>query len=84
VSNLLVNAIKFSPGVGDIAVVIERRVDDASGSWAVLPVRDRGLGIPASDLPHIFEGFRRASNVEHIRGTGVGLASARQSWSFTA
>ena len=39
----------------------------------------RGMGIPAGDLPHIFEWFRRGGNVSgRIRGTGVGLAGARQ------
>lgn len=76
VSNLLSNAIKYSPNGGDIMVTVEMQADE-SGEWATLTVRDQGLGIPASDLPHIFQGFRRASNVGQIEGTGVGLASAR-------
>jgi signal transduction histidine kinase len=43
----------------------------------VLTVRDEGLGIPASDLPHVFERFHRGSNVERISGTGIGLAGAK-------
>ena len=40
---------------------------------------DHGLGVPAADLPRIFERFRRAGNVAgRIGGTGIGLASARQ------
>jgi len=40
-------------------------------------VHDRGIGIPASDLPHIFERFYRARNVTgNIHGAGIGLASA--------
>jgi signal transduction histidine kinase len=55
------------------------REQDAAGAWAVLTVRDQGVGIPAVDLPHIFQRFQRASNVVgRIRGTGVGLATARQ------
>jgi signal transduction histidine kinase len=38
-------------------------------------VTDHGLGIPSEDLPHIFERYRRASNVEHTYGEGLGLAS---------
>ena len=53
--------------------------EDGDPSWAVLVVRDRGMGIPADDLPYIFEWFRRVGNVSgRIRGTGVGLACARQ------
>ena len=46
---------------------------------AALSVTDQGLGVPAADLPLIFERFQRARNVEgRIGGTGIGLASARQ------
>ena len=42
-------------------------------------VRDHGLGIPAADLPRIFERFQRAGNVVGcIPGAGIGLISARQ------
>ena len=45
----------------------------------MLVVRDRGIGVPAAELPHIFEGFYRGSNVsDQIRGTGLGLAGVRQ------
>ena len=44
---------------------------------AVLQVRDRGVGIPVDDIPHVFERFRRASNVGGIQGTGIGLAISR-------
>src|SRR5204862_6429143 len=47
-------------------------------AWATLQVQDRGLGIPAADLPYVFERFRRGSNVGRIGGTGIGLAGAKQ------
>lgn len=78
VANLLANAVKYSPGGGDITVAV-RREDGATGPQAVIAVHDRSLGIPAADLPHIFQRFRRGSNVrDRIVGSGIGLASVRQ------
>ncbi len=76
--NLLTNAVKYSPDGGDVEVTI-RREDSPAGPVAVLAVRDSGIGIPAQDLPRIFERFYRASNVgEQLRGTGLGLAGVQQ------
>jgi signal transduction histidine kinase len=73
--NLLGNAVKYSPRGGEIIVSVGR---DERG-WAVLSVRDEGVGIPADDLPRVFERFHRGANVvRRIRGSGVGLAGARQ------
>ena len=73
-SNLLNNAIKYSPRGGAVNV----NVHTAPGA-AIVRVQDHGEGIPEGDLPHIFERFRRGGNVEHrIPGTGIGLAGARQ------
>ena len=72
-SNLLDNAVKYSPDGGPIVVRLGR-----DGNSAVLQVVDRGIGIPGQDRDRIFERFQRASNVEQrIGGTGIGLASAR-------
>jgi signal transduction histidine kinase len=67
-SNLLSNAVKYSPGGGAIEVEAEMRVEEI-----VVAVADRGIGIPASDLEHLFERYHRGSNVSGIVGTGVGL-----------
>ncbi len=76
--NLLGNAVKYSPGGGTISVEIAEEAGE-DGTWAVLAVRDEGVGIPDVDLPHVFERYRRGSNVgPRIAGTGVGLAGARQ------
>ena len=76
--NLLGNAIKYSPDGGEIAVTVAREVD-AAGAWALVIVRDNGLGIPAGDLSRVFERFHRGANVAgRIGGTGIGLAAARQ------
>jgi PAS domain S-box-containing protein len=75
-TNLLDNALKYSPEGGEIVVSIQREVD-SSEPWAVLSVTDQGIGIPTADLPHIFDRFQRGSNAGSITGTGVGLASVR-------
>ncbi len=52
---------------------------DDAGTWAVMEVQDHGLGIPAVDLPHIFERYHRAANtVGRIGGSGIGLAGVKQ------
>lgn len=76
--NILGNAVKFSPGGGQVSVVVARH-EHPDGPWARIDVRDEGVGIPAADLDRIFERFQRGSNVTgRIRGTGIGLAGARQ------
>jgi signal transduction histidine kinase len=77
VGNLIGNAAKYSPAETNIDVHL-RGEQDADGAWAVLQVRDRGLGIPARDLPFVFEPFQRGSNVGAVVGTGLGLASVWQ------
>jgi signal transduction histidine kinase len=72
--NLLDNAVKYSPRGGTIEVGVAREAESA-----VLSVTDRGEGIPAGDLPHIFERFRRGRNVDgRIPGTGIGLAGVQR------
>jgi signal transduction histidine kinase len=76
--NLLGNAIKYSPQGGEINIKLWRELDEVA-QWAIVTVRDSGVGIPAADLPHLFEQFYRATNVSgRIAGTGIGLATARQ------
>ena len=71
--NLLANAIKYSPAGGEVAIRVSREGEglDAVG---VVTISDEGVGIPADDLPHIFERFHRGRNVQgRIAGTGLGL-----------
>ena len=77
VSNLVSNAIKFSPEGGRIALVI--RGEEREGEpWVALEVHDEGVGIPTEDVPRIFERFYRGSNVAGaIEGTGLGLTGSR-------
>ncbi len=75
--NLLSNAIKYSPEGGAITVTVTRE-EPLDGAWAILSVADAGIGIPANDLPQVFDRFHRAKNVvKQIKGSGIGLASAR-------
>jgi PAS domain S-box-containing protein len=77
-ANLLSNAIRYSPEGGTITISVLQEVDGAA-AWSVIQVRDEGMGIPAADLPYIFERFRRGTNVMgQIGGSGIGLASAQQ------
>jgi PAS domain S-box-containing protein len=75
--NLLDNAVKYSPRGGEIVVRVARE-ETAHGSWAVLAISDRGIGIPAADLPHLFTRFGRGGNVAAIGGTGFGLFGVKQ------
>ena len=78
VRNMLDNAIKYSPAGGDVVVRAWREEDDDE-NWAVVTIEDHGLGIPASDLPYVFDRFRRGGNVQrHIAGSGIGLTGAKQ------
>jgi PAS domain S-box-containing protein len=71
-SNLLTNAIKYSPRGGPVQVTVK-----PDGLSAVLEVHDQGLGILPDDLPHIFDRFHRGTNVVgRFAGMGLGLASA--------
>jgi signal transduction histidine kinase len=67
-SNLVSNAIKYSPDGGEINV--STWID--SGQIAVA-VKDRGIGIPEKDRERLFQRYQRGSNVSGIVGTGVGL-----------
>jgi PAS domain S-box-containing protein len=75
--NLLSNAVKFSPAGGEISVEIEHQARNEH-EWAVIKVRDFGVGIPASEIGRVFQRYHRAGNVVgRIKGSGIGLASAK-------
>jgi signal transduction histidine kinase len=76
-SNLLSNALKYDPGKNPVLITLDSEVQEGC-PLAVIEVCDQGMGVPAADLPHIFEQFHRASNVGTVKGTGVGLSSAKQ------
>lgn len=75
ICNLLDNALKFTPSGGRVKV--ELTIDQATDTL-VFTVEDSGAGIPADDIPHIFERFfqgnRMRSGTPEKRGTGLGLS----------
>jgi signal transduction histidine kinase len=77
IDNLINNAVKYSPYGGTIELEVRREVASAD-SWAVVVVRDHGIGIPQSDLPMLFTRCYRAANAADIPGTGLGLAGVRE------
>jgi hypothetical protein len=77
-SNLLGNAIKFTPEGGNIRIRVFRKDDQA-----VVSVADSGIGISATDLPHVFDRFWRADG-SSAKGAGLGLSIACVSSKRTA
>ncbi|MFH1208062.1 MAG: HAMP domain-containing sensor histidine kinase [Candidatus Omnitrophota bacterium] len=73
--NLLKNSLKYTPAGGKIVFEVA-----ASGDWVSIRIEDTGIGIPAEDLPHVFEEFYRASNAKsrEKKGTGLGLSITKQ------
>jgi signal transduction histidine kinase len=79
--NLLQNAVKYSPAGGPIVVRAERR-----GDWACLVVGDQGIGIPAVELPNLFQRFFRPAMSTRSRSAGwaSGCMLSRRSSHCTA
>jgi signal transduction histidine kinase len=75
VVNLLENAVKYTPGGGEILIELDR-----DGSGVLVRVRDLGIGLPDGAAERIFEPFGRAANaaVRHLPGLGLGLYICRQ------
>jgi PAS domain S-box-containing protein len=75
VSNLVNNAIKYSPDGGTVTLSTR-----AEGGYALISVTDTGLGIPPDEIGHVFERFRRVRSgaAQSIPGTGLGLTIVKQ------
>lgn len=74
INNLVENAIKYTPA-GEITVDI-----DGDDDHVVISIKDSGIGIPAEDIPHLFQKFYRVDNKDtrEIGGTGLGLYLCRK------
>lgn len=71
--NIIDNAIKYSNKLKEVEVFLSREEDNA-----VLSVKDKGIGIPESDIHKVFDRFYRASNTKGFKGTGLGLAIGKE------
>ena len=73
VTNLLTNAVKFTPAGGRVTVSTRQ-----AGADAVLEVADTGIGIPAEELPRVFDRFWRGQRSGQTSGSGIGLTIAAE------
>ena len=71
-ANLLSNAVRFTPAGEQVTITLHH-----DPAWAVIEVCDTGPGIPAEELPHIFDRFFRGHDA-HPGGSGIGLAVVRE------
>ncbi|MBD2130491.1 PAS domain S-box protein [Microcoleus sp. ZQ-A2] len=72
-SNLLSNALKYSPEGSTVQFDLTAKDDRL-----IFKIQDQGIGIPPADQSRLFEAFHRAKNVGTIQGTGLGLAIVKQ------
>lgn len=73
ITNLVTNALKYSPASAEVLVRLT-----CTDATLILQVVDQGIGIPAADLPYLFQPFHRATNVGVIQGTGLGLVITKE------
>jgi signal transduction histidine kinase len=75
ISNILTNAVKYTPSKG----MIRLKIDNSKGEMSI-EVSDNGIGVPPDEQKDLFNEFFRASNAkkEDIEGTGLGLAAVKQ------
>ncbi len=77
ITNLLTNALKFTPPGGSVTLEARAPVGDASDRVHI-EVRDTGEGIAADELPRIFDLYRQAESRQRLTGVGLGLAIVKR------
>ncbi|MES2730976.1 MAG: two-component regulator propeller domain-containing protein [Bacteroidota bacterium] len=79
VTNLLANAIKFTPALGEVTVTVWVR-PAIERQWIILEVKDTGIGIPADRINKVFDRFYQvdSSHTREFEGTGIGLALTKE------
>ncbi len=79
-SNLMTNALNYTPAGGQVHISTRRAEDHVGKVWAIFSVEDNGPGIAQDDLPRLFERFYRgnAGHITGVPGTGLGLAIVKQ------
>jgi len=85
ICNLISNAVKFTPGKGEIRVRAAKHTtpkENYPSGYLEISFRDTGIGIPASQLPYIFDRFYQAegslAHEHHQKGSGIGLALVKE------
>jgi signal transduction histidine kinase len=80
VSNLLTNAMNYTPAGGEVEICTRELNDPSGKAWVVISVQDTGPGISEADLPRIFERFYRgrAGHETSSPGTGLGLSIVKE------
>ncbi len=76
-SNLVANAIKYSPAGGDVTITVSGPEAAPPTPFVEVAIHDQGQGIAAGDLERIFTRFTRADTVRGVQGLGLGLYIAR-------
>jgi signal transduction histidine kinase len=75
VTNLLINAVKFSPGGEQVDLFIGLEDSD----FLKISITDKGIGIPSDEMEHLYEAFFRAKNALQFAGSGLGLTVVHRS-----